>query len=65
MMIQCWRGDVTGLRLCVLRRILKLSEWHCKEAPVNQQGRLQHNYGYPDDRCNEYWKVTGIFILTR
>jgi hypothetical protein len=29
-------------------------EWRCKEDPVNQQGRLQHNWGYPDDWCNEY-----------
>jgi hypothetical protein len=24
-------------------RTLTLSEWHCEEAPLNQQGKLQHN----------------------
>jgi hypothetical protein len=36
-------GNVAGLHLCVLRGTLTLSEWRCKEAPVDQQGRLQHN----------------------
>jgi hypothetical protein len=42
MMVHCWRGNITGLHPCVLQRTLMLSEWHCKEAPVNQQGSLQH-----------------------
>jgi hypothetical protein len=41
--VQCLRGNVAGLHLRILRRKLTLSVWHCKEAPVNQQGRLQHN----------------------
>jgi hypothetical protein len=37
-MVQCWEGNVAGFHLCVLRRILTLLEWRCKEALVNQQG---------------------------
>jgi hypothetical protein len=47
------------------RATLMLSEWHCKEAPVNQQGRLQHNLGYPEGRWNEYLKLIWIFIHTK
>jgi hypothetical protein len=43
MMVQYWRGNVAGLQLCVSRTTLTLSEWRCKEAPVTQQGGLQHN----------------------
>jgi hypothetical protein len=56
MMVQCWTGNIAGLHLCVLWRTLTLSEWCCKEAPVNQQGRLQHNYEYPGNWCNELLK---------
>jgi hypothetical protein len=42
MMVQCWRGNVTGLHLCILGRTLMLTEWRCKEAPVNRQGKRQH-----------------------
>jgi hypothetical protein len=65
MMTQFWKGNVVDLHLCVLRRTLTLSEWRCTEAPVNQQGRLQHNWGYPDDRCNEFSKVVWICIHTK
>jgi hypothetical protein len=54
MMVQCWSENVFTLHLRVHRRTLTLSEWRCKEAPVSQQGRLRHNYGYPDDQCSEY-----------
>jgi hypothetical protein len=62
MMVQCWRGNVASLHLCILQRTLTLSLWRCKEAPVNEQGRLQHNYVYPDDQCKKYWKVIWICI---
>jgi hypothetical protein len=64
-MVQCWRGNVTDLHLCILRRILTLLQWHCKEVPVNQQGRLLHDLGHQHDRCNEYWKVIWIYIHTK
>jgi hypothetical protein len=48
--------------VCILWRTLTLSQWSYKEAPVKQQGRLQHNWGYPEDLCNEYSKVIWIFI---
>jgi hypothetical protein len=64
-MFQCWRGNIANLHLCVPRRTLTLSEWRCKECPVYQQGRRQHNYGYPDDRCNGYCKVIWICSHTK
>jgi hypothetical protein len=38
-MVQCWRGNVAGLHLCVFQGTLTLSEWRCKEAPVYQLER--------------------------
>jgi hypothetical protein len=37
MMVQCKRGNIASHHFCVHQRTLTLSEWHCKEAPVNQQ----------------------------
>jgi hypothetical protein len=61
-MVQRWRGNVAD-HLCVLWRTLTL--WRGKKPPANKQGGPQHNYGYPDDPCNEYWKAIWICIHTK